>query len=85
MAHELLLVAGLHDDGDACDEVSGLLPHLGALVVEAPLDGPADLRQVRLHALAQAVHHRAKAVEHHVSVVARLQNRGGRESGLEDG
>ena len=47
VAHELLLPAGLHDDSDASNEVSGLLAHLGTLVVEPPLDGTTDLGERR--------------------------------------
>ena len=65
MAHELLLLAGLHDDGNPGDEVGGLLAHLGRLVVQPPEDGAADLGQVRLHPLAQAVHDCAESVQHH--------------------
>ena len=65
MSHELLLLAGLHDDGNPGDEVGGLLAHLGRLVVETPEDGAADLGQVRLHTLPQAVHNGAETVEHH--------------------
>ena len=43
VTHKRLLPAGLHDDSDASDEVSGLLAHLGTLVVETPLDGTTDL------------------------------------------
>lgn len=80
VTHQLLLAAGLHDDSNASDEVSGLLPHLGALVVEPPLDCPADLREVWLHALPQGIDHGAKPVEHHVGVVTRLQLRQGYKS-----
>ena len=65
VAHELLLLARLHDGGDAADEVGHLLAHLGRFVVQTPQDGAADLRQVRLDALAQRVDDGAEAVEHH--------------------
>ncbi len=61
-----------HDNRDACDEVSSLLSDLGALIVEAPLDGAADLGQVRLGAHLQAVHHRAKTIQHHIGIIADL-------------
>ena len=64
MRHELLLLRGLHDHGDLGYQVGRLLPHLGRLVVQAPQDGAANLRQVGLHPLAQRVDHRAEAVEH---------------------
>ena len=44
MAHQLLLLTGLHDAGDLGDEVSRLLTHFGRLVVHAPQDGAANLR-----------------------------------------
>lgn len=43
------------------------------LVVEAPLDGAADLGQIRLGAALEAVHHRAKAVEHDRRVLSHLR------------
>eukprot|EP00962_Isochrysis_galbana_P056214 scaffold28112_cov112-Isochrysis_galbana.AAC.2 len=72
VAHELLLVARAHHHGDPRDEIGGLLPHLGRLVVEPPLDGAADLRQVRLGALAQRADDGAEAVEHHGRVLGGL-------------
>ena len=65
MTHELLLLAGLHDDGNPGNEVGGLLAHLGRLVVETPENRTADLGQVGLHPLTQAVHNGAKTVQHH--------------------
>ena len=62
MPHELLLLAGFHDDCDSGDEIGGLLPHLGGLVVEPPEDGSADLRQVRLHPLTQTVDNCSESV-----------------------
>jgi len=47
MPQQLLLVARLHDGRDARDEVGRLLPDLGRLVVEAPLDRAAHLRARR--------------------------------------
>mmetsp|Transcript_43295 Transcript_43295/g.113771 ORF Transcript_43295/g.113771 Transcript_43295/m.113771 type:complete len:555 (-) Transcript_43295:926-2590(-) len=72
VAHELLLAARAHHDGDARHEVRRLLPHLGGLVVEPPLDRAADLWQVRLRAAAERVHDGAEAVEHDGRVLARL-------------
>ena len=43
-----------------------------ALVVEAELDGPADLREVGLGALAEGVDDGTEAVEHHVGLIRRL-------------
>jgi len=64
--------AYLHDHSDASDEVSSLLADLGALVIEAPLDGTADLGQVGLGAHLQAVDHSAKAIQHHIRVITDL-------------
>eukprot|EP00053_Salpingoeca_punica_P017422 m.167819 g.167819 ORF g.167819 m.167819 type:complete len:1096 (+) comp17202_c1_seq2:150-3437(+) len=71
VVEELLLLALHHDDGDAGDEVGGLLADLGVLVVEAPEDGAADLREVGLGPRVEGVDDSAKAVEHS-RVVARL-------------
>jgi hypothetical protein len=53
VAQELLLAAGLHDDGNAANQLPRLLAHLGRAVIEAPLDGAADLREIRLRPHAQ--------------------------------
>ena len=52
MAHELVLVAGLKHHGNTRDQVGSLHAHFGALVVQTPLYGAADLRKVWLHALS---------------------------------
>ena len=75
MLHEPSAGAHLHDNSYAGNQVSSLLADLGALVVEAPLDGSADLRQIRLGAHLQAVDHRAKAIQHHIGIIADLQQR----------
>eukprot|EP00955_Chlamydomonas_euryale_P007439 78823-Chlamydomonas_euryale.AAC.16 len=64
--------AHLHDWRDARNEVGGLLPDLGRLVVEPPLDRAADLAQVGLGAPPKRVDDSAEAVEHHVGVVCDL-------------
>ena len=64
MSHELLLLARLHDDRNPGDKVGSLLAHLGGLVVQPPQDCTADLRQVGLHSLAQAVHDGSEAIQH---------------------
>mmetsp|Transcript_9557 Transcript_9557/g.28759 ORF Transcript_9557/g.28759 Transcript_9557/m.28759 type:complete len:603 (-) Transcript_9557:2583-4391(-) len=69
---QLLLVARLHHHRDARDQVRRLLPNFGRLVIEAPLDGPADLRQIGLGAPLKAVHNGAEPVQHHVGVVGHL-------------
>ena len=46
VVQELVLPAALHDRRDLADEVRALLAHLGGLVVEAPLERAADLREV---------------------------------------
>mmetsp|Transcript_11483 Transcript_11483/g.22235 ORF Transcript_11483/g.22235 Transcript_11483/m.22235 type:complete len:601 (-) Transcript_11483:2097-3899(-) len=76
VAHELLLLASAHHDGDARDKVGRLLPHLCALVIEPPLDGAANLRQVRLGARAEGVDDGAEAVEHDGRVLGRLLLKG---------
>mmetsp|Transcript_30967 Transcript_30967/g.55423 ORF Transcript_30967/g.55423 Transcript_30967/m.55423 type:complete len:657 (+) Transcript_30967:141-2111(+) len=70
--HQRLLPALFHDARDARDEVRRLLSYLGALVVEAPLDGAADLREVGLGARAERVDDGTKAAQHHVRLVLRL-------------
>mmetsp|Transcript_35590 Transcript_35590/g.84480 ORF Transcript_35590/g.84480 Transcript_35590/m.84480 type:complete len:456 (-) Transcript_35590:1465-2832(-) len=72
MVQELLLSAPLHDGGDAADEVCSLLAHLGALVVQPPLQRPADLGQVGFDALAEGVDDRRYAVQHDLGVLALL-------------
>ena len=68
------LEAYLHDNCDAGNEISSLLADLGALVVEAPLDGATDLGQVRLRSHFQAVDHCAKAIQHHICIVTDLHS-----------
>mmetsp|Transcript_146 Transcript_146/g.351 ORF Transcript_146/g.351 Transcript_146/m.351 type:complete len:636 (+) Transcript_146:233-2140(+) len=72
MGQQRLLIACLHDWRDARNEVGGLLPDLGRLVVEPPLDRAADLAQVGLGAPPKRVDDSAEAVEHHVGVVCDL-------------
>mmetsp|Transcript_67790 Transcript_67790/g.141343 ORF Transcript_67790/g.141343 Transcript_67790/m.141343 type:complete len:562 (-) Transcript_67790:1430-3115(-) len=72
MVEQLLFPAPLHHRCDAPDQVRCLLPHLGGLVVQAPLEGAADLGEVRLHALAEGVHHRRHSVQHHLGVLGLL-------------
>mmetsp|Transcript_11357 Transcript_11357/g.20623 ORF Transcript_11357/g.20623 Transcript_11357/m.20623 type:complete len:664 (+) Transcript_11357:201-2192(+) len=64
VAHQLVLPARLHDHGNLADEVGGLHPHGGGLVVEAPLDSSRDLLQVHLAPHAERVHDDSEAVEH---------------------
>eukprot|EP00968_Pinguiococcus_pyrenoidosus_P024619 scaffold4871_cov260-Pinguiococcus_pyrenoidosus.AAC.6 len=68
----LLLSTPLDARSDPRDEVRGLHAHSGRGVVQAPLDGAADLRQVRLRPRAQGVHDRPEATEHDRRVLARL-------------
>eukprot|EP00961_Rhodomonas_salina_P006700 90992-Rhodomonas_salina.1 len=55
------LVAAVEGPDDASSEVSSLHPHAGGLVVQSPLEGSADLRQVRLRSLEKCVHDRRHA------------------------
>ena len=64
MAHELLLLGGLHHHGYLRDEIGRLLPHFGRLIVKTPQDGAAYLWQVGFHSLAQRVYHCTEAVQH---------------------
>mmetsp|Transcript_26895 Transcript_26895/g.58347 ORF Transcript_26895/g.58347 Transcript_26895/m.58347 type:complete len:263 (-) Transcript_26895:1857-2645(-) len=72
MPQQHLLAAALHHDGDARDEIGGLLTDRGGLVVEAPLDCAADLGEVGLDAHAEGVDDGAEPVEHDLHVVRRL-------------
>jgi hypothetical protein len=85
VAHERLLVARLHHDGDARDQVGRLLPDLGELVVQPPLDRAADLREVQLDAHAERVDDRAEAVEHDGRVVLHAREARTQSSGLRGG
>lgn len=70
---QLALPAGVHHRGDPGNQVRRLLADLGVLVVEPPLDGAADLREVGLGAKLEAVDDRCEAVEDdHVALVRRL-------------
>mmetsp|Transcript_48184 Transcript_48184/g.114649 ORF Transcript_48184/g.114649 Transcript_48184/m.114649 type:complete len:308 (+) Transcript_48184:521-1444(+) len=72
MVEQLVLPAPLHHRGDLPDEVRALLPHLRGLVVEAPLEGAADLGEVRLDTLAERVDHCRDAIQHHLGVLGLL-------------
>mmetsp|Transcript_11367 Transcript_11367/g.19015 ORF Transcript_11367/g.19015 Transcript_11367/m.19015 type:complete len:244 (-) Transcript_11367:1926-2657(-) len=72
MTHQLLFVTQRHHHGNARDEVGRLLSHLGRAIVEAPLDRTADLRQERLGALTERIHHRAKTRQHHFGIIRHL-------------
>mmetsp|Transcript_29025 Transcript_29025/g.67289 ORF Transcript_29025/g.67289 Transcript_29025/m.67289 type:complete len:780 (-) Transcript_29025:1289-3628(-) len=72
MAQQHFFPTSFHHDGDTSNQICRLLPNLGSLVVQAPLDGPANLRQVGLDALAQRVDHCAEPCEHDRRVLARL-------------
>jgi hypothetical protein len=64
VGQELVLAARGERRRDARDEVGRLLPHLGRLVVEAPLDGAHDLGEVRRGAGAEGRDDGAKPLEH---------------------
>ena len=66
VAKQRALARGCHDTRNARDEVRGLLPHRGPLVVQPPFDGSRYLGQVGLAAgSAQCVNNDAESVQDH--------------------
>mmetsp|Transcript_36187 Transcript_36187/g.84611 ORF Transcript_36187/g.84611 Transcript_36187/m.84611 type:complete len:248 (+) Transcript_36187:1138-1881(+) len=71
MSHELIFLAGLHDDRNSSDQVRRLHAYGGGLVVEAPLDGSGNLFEIGFATQSQGIDDGAEAVQHDHSVLAR--------------
>ncbi len=68
-AHVAFFTAVTHYDSYPLDQVSCLLSISGRLIVESPLNGTANLRNVWLHSYSKAVYNCSEGIQDSLSVL----------------